>query len=155
MKRFALIMSLIAICVFAVSAQMPGGVNPVTWKFSVKMKSASEGEVVMKATVADGWHLYGFTQPEDGPIPTTIDLTASTGVKFTSDIIAKPTPRTEKDPLMGTVVNYWEKTVTIIRPFKVTDRAKARIKGSVRFMACNGETCMPPATQEIDLAVKK
>lgn len=155
MKRIALFMSLIAICFIAVSAQVAGTAGPVNWKYSVRMKTATTGEVVMTATIADGWHLYGFTQPEDGPIPTTIDLSASTGVKFTADLSATPSPVTEKDPLMGTVVKFWEKKVTVTRPFKVTDKSKARIKGTVRFMACNGETCMPPATKEIDLPVGK
>lgn len=150
-------MSLIATCLIAVtaSAQAPARKAPVDWKISVKMKSATEGEVVMQASIAPEWHLYGFTQPEDGPVPTTINLDASTGVKFTSDPVASPAPRSEKDPLMGTVVNFWEKSVTITRPFKVTDPAKARIRGTVRYMSCNGETCMPPATREIDLPVKK
>ena len=150
-------MSLIAMCLIAVTAagQAPERKAPVDLKISVKMKSATEGEVVMQATIAPEWHLYGFTQPEDGPVPTTIDLGASTGVKFGGDPVAKPAPRSEKDPLMGTVVNFWEKNMTITRPFKVTDPSKARIRGTVRYMSCNGETCMPPATLQIDLPVKK
>lgn len=154
MKRIVLLMSLLAICFVSVMAQMPGAQQPVTWKFSVKMTGANAGELVMKATIAKGWHLYGFTQPENGPLPTTVNLEASTGLKFTGNIKTVPAPKKEHDALQGAIVNFWENTVTFTRSFTITDKAKARVKGTVRYMACNGETCMPPVTKELDIAVR-
>ncbi|MDE6039865.1 MAG: hypothetical protein K2F75_07775, partial [Paramuribaculum sp.] len=56
--RFSFIVLTMLVGVFSLGAQAPS--NPVKWRVNVKMSSATEGEVIMIATIADGWHLYGM-----------------------------------------------------------------------------------------------
>jgi thiol:disulfide interchange protein DsbD len=48
---------------------------------------------------------------------------------------------------------WWDSNVNFTQKFKVTDQSKAKINGKISYMSCNDETCMPPATESISLAV--
>ena len=52
---------------FFVNAQI---IEPIKWKFSTSDISESEKELVFKASIEKGWHLYGTELPEGGPIAT-------------------------------------------------------------------------------------
>ncbi len=49
--------------------------NPVSWETSVKKISDSDFELVISASIEEGWHLYSQNVPEGGPIPTSIKIT--------------------------------------------------------------------------------
>ena len=71
MKRnflFALLMLALPLC-----AQI---YDPVKWTFEQKQLSETEGEIILKATIDEGWHLYGTQLPEDGPIATSFTFEA-------------------------------------------------------------------------------
>ena len=47
--------------------------NPITWQFQSVKKGDQQYEVVLKAIIQPGWHLYSQKQPEDAiAIPTEI-----------------------------------------------------------------------------------
>lgn len=51
--------------------------NPVKWKCSVNYLDGNQAELVMKATVGGGYHLYSQFMEEGGPIPTTFNFPKS------------------------------------------------------------------------------
>lgn len=133
----------------AVAAMAQAPANPIRWRVNVKMTSATEGEVIMKAIAEAGWHLYGTDLPKGGPKPTLIDLSTSKGVKFISPIKVSPAPVKVHDEMFNIGLTWWEGNVTFRRTFKVTDPIGARIEGNITYMGCNNKTCMPPATEKI------
>lgn len=44
--------------------------DPVAWTQEVKQVSEDEFELVLKAVIEDGWHVYSQHTPEGGPLPT-------------------------------------------------------------------------------------
>lgn len=136
------------LCVSSI-AQSPA----VRWRTAVKMTSATEGTVTVRALVGQGWHLYGFDMPDGGPKPTVFDFSKSTGVEFVGDIAASSSPVEAVDPLFKTTLQWWDSNVAFTRKFKVTDPSAARIGLSIRYMACDGNRCMPPKTENISVAV--
>lgn len=46
------------------------GEDPVAWKQEVKQLSEQEFELVLTATIEEGWHVYSQHTPEGGPLPT-------------------------------------------------------------------------------------
>lgn len=127
---------------------------PITWRCNVKMTSKTEGEIILKATISEGWHLYGTTLPKGGPKPTSIKFDKSTGVKFIGNPAPSKKPVEMKDPMFGITLNYWSGIVIFRQKFKVTDKAKAHIGGEVIYMGCNDQTCTPPATFNISKKIK-
>ena len=52
-------------------------VNPVKWSIDLNMTDDTHGQIVMKATIQDGWHMYSNeVDPSVGPTP--LSLTFST-----------------------------------------------------------------------------
>lgn len=148
-KALLLILAAVAIAITS-TAQ-----NPVRWRTTVKMTSPNEGEIVIKALVDDGWHLYGLNMPDGGPKATNIDLSASTGIKTVGNIRPSADPIAKMDPLFGLELSWWESNVNFTQPFKVTDKNKGAIKIAITYMSCNGETCTPPRTEIITAAIPK
>ena len=139
-------------CITA-SAQMQSGSNPVKWRVNVKMISSNVGEVIMTATIDDGWHLYGMNMPKGGPKSTEIDFTGSKGVKFEGGLSQSVAPTVYHDSMFEMKLSCWEKKVTFRRKFKVTDRANALIAGSISFMSCNNINCSAPVTEKFSKKV--
>ena len=55
--------------IFTVSAQVE---NPAQWSYSQKSLGNNEYELVFKAALEPGWHIYSMYTPEGGPMATTV-----------------------------------------------------------------------------------
>lgn len=154
MKALRYILASIAIMMaaMAVSAQQT---QPVRWRTIVKVSpDGSRGTVTFKALISPGWHLYDTSLPDGGPKPTSIDLSGSEGIVFTTAPKASREPAESFDDMFGLKLAWWDANVDFSAPFKVTDADKARLKASITYMACDGSTCQPPRTENISTAVK-
>lgn len=147
----ALLMVLMVIMPFSLRAQAPG--NPIRWRVNVKMKTATEGEVIIKATIDPEWHLYGMKLPKNGPKPTVIDFSGTKGVKFVDDLTPSVALEKYHDPMFDLDLTCWSKSVTFRRKFTVTDAQTAVVAGEIRFMGCNNQNCMPPKVEKFSKKV--
>lgn len=149
MKR-ALILLLISLTLSSVTYarfDMPQrDVPKVKWSMTVSHTSPQEGVVLITATPAAGWHLYGTEIPQGGPKATVIDLTTSQSVAFTSVPIPSVEPVSVQDPMFGIAITWWDVPVTFKVPFTIDDSGSPCIRVAITYMACNDETCSPPAT---------
>lgn len=146
-KILTLIVAVLAVA-FGCMAQ-----DTVKWRTSVRMTSASEGVVTVRAIIPAGWHLYGMEMPEGGPRATVLDFSSSKGVNLTGKTVADPAPVTAMDEAFGTRLQWWEGRVAFSQRFRVTDAKTARIELKVTYMTCNGSNCMPPRTESISAPV--
>ena len=147
----ALVMALLFFAPIAINAQTPA--NPIRWRVNVKMTSDTEGEVIIKATIDEGWHLYGMNLPKNGPKPTDITFSASEGVKFLGELKPSVSPEKYRDPMFELDLSCWNQSVTFRRKFKVTDAAKAVVAGEIHYMGCNDQNCMPPKVEKFSKKV--
>lgn len=142
--------------IIAVIGVMPASAqNVIRWRCTASMTSKTEGEIVVRAIIDKGWHLYGMQLPKGGPRPTVIDFSESTGIKFTGPFAANIKPTVKFDPIFAAKLNFWDKNVSFTRKFKLTgDKKDAVIKGTVTYMCCDDETCMPPKTENFKFNLK-
>lgn len=142
LKRLYLFLIVTVLAVGTAMAQ-----DAIRWRTTAKMTSDTEGVLTVRALVADGWHLYGTKLPKGGPKPTVLDFSKSVGVKFIGDFKPSVAPVTKQDATFGMALSFWGQNVTFTRRFKLTGaKEKAQINGSITFMGCNDETCLPPKT---------
>lgn len=126
----------------------------VKWRTSVRLTSATEGIVTVRAIIPEGWHLYGLTMPEGGPRATSLDFSGSRGVKFAGDIKAESAYTTARDEAFGMDLQWWTGRVAFTQRFRLTgDAADARINIKINYMMCNGANCMPPRTENISAPI--
>ena len=138
MKRYFLFALLLS--ALSLSAQI---YDPIKWSFEHNKLSDSAGEIVLKATIDEGWHLYGTQLPEDGPIATSFVFEQLQDVALDGDLIVPDELVRQYDPNFDMELNWYEKEAVFVQKVKYTGDAPA-LSGYVNFMACNDETCLPP-----------
>lgn len=71
MKRLLILTAILTLMVGAANSQV---LKPVKWQISFKKVSEGVYDIICKATVESGWHLYDTKLPENGPLPTTFNI---------------------------------------------------------------------------------
>ena len=92
--------------IFTVSAQVE---NPAQWSYSQKSLGNNEYELVFKAALEPGWHIYSMYTPEGGPMATTVTFEeAGKGI----ELVGKATenePKKEHDDVFEGMDFEWQK----------------------------------------------
>ncbi|HSR69674.1 MAG TPA: protein-disulfide reductase DsbD domain-containing protein [Acidobacteriota bacterium] len=112
-----------------------------------------EFEALLQTQVVEGWHLYSMTQPEGGPIPTTVRLAESSVFQLAGEVIQPPV-RKVFDPNFEIDTEYIEGESEFIIPVRVSPSAspgEAELTVEVRYMVCSDRQCLPPQTKRASL----
>ncbi|QKJ32788.1 sugar transporter [Mucilaginibacter mali] len=129
-------------------AQIEGHVN---WAYAAKKVSATEAVVLLKATIDDGWHIYSAYIKEGGPIKTSFKF-AKSGDFTPEGKIIEPKPISQYDKNFGMTLTYFENAVVFQQKVKLKGK-KATVKGTLEFMTCNDQKCLPPETVDFSVNV--
>ena len=147
------LLSLLA-CLWAalgLSAQMP-----VTAEMTAEIETSAPGAgvLVINVSVADGWHIYGLEMNTDDPYapdPTTVTIDAVDGLTMAGPLECSVEAIEHYDTTAELSLPWLMGSFTLRQPFELSGAEGCRIKGTVRYMACNDVSCTPPATFEFDL----
>ena len=145
-RLYTIILSLMMFA-FGANAQM---LEPIVWSSTIKMTSNNEGVMTFKASIDDGWHLYSFDLPENGPNATKISFEKTSGIELLGEIVPSRQPIDTVDLVFNIRVGWWDADVEFSQKFKVLEEGKYDIAGEIYFQACNGETCIAPTTETFD-----
>lgn len=125
--------------VFSVFAQVE---NPTKWSYSQKSLGNNEYELVFKAQIEPGWHIYSMYTPAGGPMATTLALEeAGKGLELLGQATENE-PKKEHDDVFGVEVWSFDNEYVITQKVKVTDQAVAAIKGTLEFQVCREGQCV-------------
>ncbi len=124
---------------FSASAQLE---NPTTWSFSHKDLGNNEYELVFKATIQSGWHVYSIYTPSGGPMPTSLSFQKKgEGVELVGKAVENE-PKKEADDVFGVDVWFFENEYVITQKIKVTDKTIKNIQGTIDYQACQEGQCV-------------
>lgn len=146
MKKIILA-TLFSATLLAANAQIQ---NPVKWKYEAKKKDGNY-EVVITASIEKPWHIYSQNTGKNGPLPTTI--TFKTNPLITRNGKVKEAGILEKiyDKNFQTDVLFYSSSVEFTQIIKVKAGVKTNISGTVEYMVCNDEKCLPPTKKTFDI----
>ena len=147
MKKITFILALSFVTLFT-QAQI---LNPTTWTFDSK-QNGNEVDLIFKASIENGWHLYDTYLPEGGPIATSFVFSDSTLFEFVGEIQKSPEPEIHFDETFKMDVGYFSNEAVIIQKIKLKNSGEIKIDGYVEFMSCNDETCTPPEEVEFSFS---
>jgi thiol:disulfide interchange protein len=150
MKRFLFGVMLIASALI-LKAQI---IEPIKWSFDSK-QNGTEVDLIFKAKIDKGWHLYDTSLPEGGPIATQINFEDSTKFKFAGPLKKSPEPEVHFDSTFQLTLRYFTEEVVLTQKIRLPNNAPVEIKGNVMFMGCNNETCLPPNEVGFDFPFNK
>jgi DsbC/DsbD-like thiol-disulfide interchange protein len=126
--------------------------DTIKWEFSSRKKNDLV-ELVMTASIAKGWHIYSQFTPEGGPIPTEIKIDSQKGVELMGKV-AEPSPEKHYDPNFQIDVMYFSDKVEFVQTIRVRGNKVKTIKGTVTYMMCNDQTCLPPKDVPFEIKIQ-
>ena len=115
------------------------------------MNDERNGRLIFKASIDEGWHLYGIDLPDGGPNPTTFTFDKVEGMTLNGDITPSRKPHEQVDMVFHLKLNWWEDKVDFYQDFTLNEPNGAYlVEASVRFQGCNDGSCIPPSTETFD-----
>ncbi|MFI5204316.1 MAG: protein-disulfide reductase DsbD domain-containing protein [Flavobacteriales bacterium] len=120
----------------------------IKWEFSSR-KSGDITELVLTATLTTGWHIYSQFTPDGGPIPTEFKFDSQKGVEMIGKV-KEPSPEKHYDPNFQLDVMYFSNKVEFVQQVR-TRGSVAAVKGTLSFMICNDQTCLPPKDVKFEI----
>ena len=118
--------------------------NPVKWSHSVSDNGEGRYTVQMKATMADGWHIYDLG-PYEFITATSLKFEPSEGVTPVGDLRVLSKAVRHMDDIFGIEIGYFEKEAIFEQDFE----GEGDVKVAIEYMACNDTNCTPPAEEEM------
>ena len=127
--------------------------NPVSWKFESKKKSDGVYELIVTATVEKPWHIYSqFTGK--GPVPTKFSFKANPLVTLDGKITEIGKLEKVNDPNFKSEVLYFSNSVQIVQTAKLKAKATTSVSGTIEYMVCNDEECLPPVKKSFEIKLQ-
>ena len=139
MKRlYSVLLSLLL--VVAAQAQMA---DPVHFSSELKMLKGDEAEIVFKASIDPGWHVYSTEIGNDGPIEATFNVEKMTGAELVGKLMPVGNEIKKYDSMFGMELRFFEHTATFRQKIRFT-QPHYDIDCYLEYGACNDESCLPP-----------
>ncbi len=148
MKKIRTFFAMLAVLVAsAVNAQM----NPVDVAVSFNKISDNEAEIVFKASIEAGWHMYSTNVVLDGPTAATFNVESISGAELVGEFAAKGNVIKHFEEMFGTEVFYFENKGKFVQKVKLLG-GDYKIEGYMEYGACNDMNCLPPTAVDFSYA---
>ena len=128
---------------------------PVTWQFETKKVSECEYELIFKAAVKEGWHLYSLkkTEGDGAPNPTVFKFNKSKDYELVGAVKESKTKSDfDKDLELTTI--YHEHTGTFTQRIKLLSPGAVKITGKYEFQTCSKGVCVFPPPDKFSFDVQ-
>ena len=147
MKKLLTIL-LFVLAVAGVKAQM---MDPVHFTSQLKDMKNGEAELIFKATIDAGWHVYSTGLGDGGPISASFHKVKMDGAETVGKLQARGKEIKQFDKLFEMEVRYFEQAVTFVQKIKFT-KPKYDIDCYIEYGACNDQSCLPPSEAQLKAA---
>lgn len=127
--------------------------DPVKWSFSSEKLNDNEYNLIITAKIEKGWHVYSQFIEEGGPIPTSFKFKPSSEYKLVDKVTESPKAVTAFDKNFNMQI-AWHKDQVVFKQKVSLLVPKTSIAGTLEFMVCNDERCLPPAEVEFTIAIQ-
>jgi len=152
MLKFKVLLAAV-IAVFSLNMAFGQIYDPVDWTFQVELKNESQADLILEATIEDGWHIYAMDLPSDqGPLPTEFIFNPSDSYSLEGKT-KEGEYITHYDPNFDMDLNYFEEKAIFKQRVNRLSKDDFSVKGELSFMVCNEEMCLPPEYVEFDFKV--
>ena len=139
--RQAVLSMLWMLCLpFAGQAQMA---DPVHFTSEMKMLPNNEAEIIFKALIDPGWHVYSTDLGNDGPVEATFNVEKMEGAERVGKLKPVGNEVKQYDEMFGMELRFFETTATFKQKIRFT-RPQYDIDCYLEYGACNDQSCMPP-----------
>ena len=126
----------------------------VQWDFSIEENQNDTLTVLMATEIDPGWYVYSqYLESDEGPIATQVSFDEAEDFTF----LGKPEESGELvkgfDEIFGMNISKYKNKMEI-RQRLLLPEGTEWISGTVLFMCCDDEMCLPPRETEFSIAVQ-
>jgi hypothetical protein len=107
----------------------------------------------LQATVQTPWHIYSQTTPDGDPAPTKIVFSKNQLLIISGQPKEVGKLMQKHEEAFGVDVKYFDGNVDFIQIVKMKSKAKTTVSGTIEFMVCNDEQCLPPTTNKFSITL--
>jgi thiol:disulfide interchange protein DsbD len=126
--------------------------KPVKWSFSVNRINDCEAELIFKAKIDKGFHVYSqFLDGNDGPVATTFNFEKSSDFQLQGKVL-EGKPIEEYDPNFEMKLKFFANEASFKQKIKINNLKAFSVKGYLNFMVCDETKCLPP--EDVDFEFK-
>ncbi len=148
MKKLIVLLNLILLSLLS-NAQIE---EPVHWSFTYKRVSDKEADLLLKADIDKGWHVYSQFIEEGGPIPTSFKFTPSSDYALVGKVSESPKAVSAFDKNFDMQIAWHEKEVIFKQRIKLK-KLTTTVRGVLEYMVCNDKKCLPPTEVEFSIFI--
>ena len=127
--------------------------DPVKWSFSSEKLNENEYNLIITAKIEKGWHVYSQFIDDGGPIPTSFKFKPSKDYQLVDKVTESPKAVGAFDKNFNMQI-AWHKNQVVFKQKISLLVPKTTIAGTLEFMVCNDERCLPPAELEFTIPVQ-
>ena len=137
MKKFYKFLFLLVMLVpYVAKAQL---IEPVIWTVETEKLNKNEYNIVFKADIEDGWHLYSQNTPFGGPMPLYFEFTDTLGIERIGGV-AEPKAIIKYSDIFEIDEHFFEDEAVFTQKVKLIN-GTAKVAGSISGQACK-EQCV-------------
>ena len=125
--------------------------DPVKWNFELGAVLENEVDLILTATIEEGWHMYSQDAGE-GPVSTNFTFFENTAIQYIGNV-NEGIPQEEYDPNFESVLRYFETKAVFTQRIKLLSNESSIVKGEFEFMVCNSAMCLPPEWVDVEVAL--
>ena len=151
MKRLLLLIFSVFALHLAAYSQMA---EPVIWSYTSEKITDNQYTITLSADIADGWYLYSQDLPQRGPVPTKINFDHNPNIILQGKPQELGDKKETYDQNFNMTVTKFSGKTHFIQKISVTTTVPY-VKGTLSYMSCNGQMCMPPRTIKFDVPLKE
>ena len=151
MKQFSLLVVAVLLTITTAFSQIH---NPVKWTVATKKLNNKEAIVYIKATIQNGWHIYGQSVPSGGPIATTVAVKPTKAYTLNGKVVESVKPKSKYEEVFKMNVPYFNNEVVFQQKINLLSKVPVKVTGEVEFMACDKSQCLPPDIYEFTVTIK-
>jgi thiol:disulfide interchange protein len=127
--------------------------KPVKWSFNIKRVNDCDAELIFKAKIDKGFHVYSqFLDRDDGPVATSFNFDKSVDYILIGKV-TEGAPMEEYDPNFEMKLKFFTNEATFKQKIKINNKKAFSIKGYLNFMVCDESKCLPPEDVDFDFKV--
>ena len=127
--------------------------DPVSWSFSNEKTGENEYNLVFTAGIENKWHLYGQHLPEGGPIPTSFQFADSEHYERIGEVEEITVAEVKFDPSFNMDLTMFSNEAIFKQKIKAISQEGFTIEGSLEYMCCDDERCLPPTEEEFQFTI--
>ena len=128
--------------------------DPVQWTYAATKTADKTYTITITATVASPWHIYSQNTPKGGPVPTKFSFKANPLLTLNGVINETGKLENTHDENFDVDVKYYSTKVVFTQAVKLKANVKTNITGTVQYMVCNDNQCLPPKQLSFDIKLQ-